>query len=331
MKGNIIPPLITDTPAGISIYSVTCQAPHHHEDFLEIIYCFKGPVNISTRSQQMTINDGDIISCDPYDIHWMVADNKNMLVSFYFDLRSPIFNKPHLEKLYFMCDPKAVLEEKQAQLPDLKRLLLTMLYFYCFPHPQLATTEMVTTFSKKIIQAMLNHFHYFYYLAGSADYTDEMKDRFERIIIFIEDNYSKKITLGKLCQMEHFNYKYLSLFFKKTSRAGFSKFLNDIRTYKATALLLDTDKNISDIAYETGFSAPAYFYKVFKLWHDGTTPHQYRKMLRSLTEKSKEDVRYDILDKKEELEHFISFYFAQLQVPQLWRMPFVPFTIPYPV
>ena len=40
---------------------------------------------------------------------------------------------------------------------------------------------------------------------------------------------------------------------------------------------------------------------------------------------------YDILDKKEELEHFISFYFAQLQVPQLWRMPFVPFTIPYPV
>lgn len=329
MDANIKPPMIENTPVGISIYSVTQQAPHHHEGFLEIIYCFKGPVDLSTRSQHMIIDDGDIIFCDPYDIHWMKADGENMLVSFYFDLKSPVFSKPGLEKLYFMCEPMAIMETKQDRLPQLKRLLLTLLYFYCFPHPKLTLTDMATNFSIKIIQTMLDHFHYFYYIAGSSDYTDEMKNRFEHIIIFIEENYSKKITLGKLCQQEHFNYKYMSRFFKETSRVGFSKFLNDIRAYKAAALLLETDKNISDIAYETGFSAPLYFYRIFKLWNNGATPHQYRKMLRELTAVSHEDICYDVAEKKEELEHYISFYFAELQIPDLWLMPFVPFTGPY--
>lgn len=326
-NGNVIPEMIPDTPVGISIYSAAREAPHHHEGFMEIIYCFKGPVNIFTRFQEITLEGGDIISCDPFDIHYMVADDPdadNLLVSFYFDLNSPLFEKPDLDKLYFICEALTVAESKQEQLLEVKRLLLTLLYFYCFPHPKLPRIETLTRFSKKIIQTMLDHFSYFYYIANSTDYSDEMKSRFEEIIIYIEKNYSGKITLSHLCETNHYNYKYMSHFFKKTSEAGFSKFVNDIRSYKAACILLDSDKNVSDISYEVGFSAPLYFYRVFKMWN-GLTPHQQRKKLRELAAASSDNIYYDIPAVKEDLEHFISFYFAQLQVPELWLMPYIPF------
>ena len=321
---NFKPELIPGTPVGISIYSVTREAPHHHEGFLEIIYCFKGPVTIFTRLQAIELQEGDIISCDPFDIHYLSCDTDNLLISFYFDLRSPVFNKPDLEHIYFICEPLATPQTKQPELQNLKRLLLTMLYFYCFPHPKLSVTEIVTRFSMQIIKMMLDHFHYFYFIANSTDYSDEMKDRFESIIIYIDKNYSQKITLEKMCELYHFNYKYLSRFFKKTSFVGFPKFVNDIRSYKATALLLDTDKNISDIAYESGFSAPLYFYQVFEKWN-GTTPNKYRKVLREAARNSGAGTYYDVMAKKEELEHSISFNFAELQVPELWASPFVPY------
>ena len=66
MKQNQNFDMIPKTPAGISIYSVTQQAPHHHKGFLEIIYCLKGPVTIYTRLQDITLKEGDIISCDPF-------------------------------------------------------------------------------------------------------------------------------------------------------------------------------------------------------------------------------------------------------------------------
>ena len=171
---------------------------------------------------------------------------------------------------------------------------------------------------------MLDHFHYFYFIANSTEYSDEMKSRFESIITYIEINYSGKITLGGLCETEHYNYKYLSHFFKMTSKVGFSKFVNDIRTYKSASILLETNRNISEISYEVGFSAPMYFYKVFKMWN-GLTPHRYRKKLRELAASANENTYYDIPAVKEDLEHFISFYFAQLQVPELWLMPYIPF------
>ena len=149
-NGNIIPDLIPGAPVGISIYSVTQEAPHHHEGFMEIIYCFKGPIRICSRSLDMLLEDGDIISCDPFDVHYMSAtgteaaemdtsgadgsegsdakgsnaegggavsqpahnanaggagtsakgqydtgsdDTGNLMVSFYFDLQSPVFEK----------------------------------------------------------------------------------------------------------------------------------------------------------------------------------------------------------------------------------------------
>lgn len=43
-----------------------------------------------------------------------------------------------------------------------------------------------------------------------------------------------------------------------------SEFIRNLKLKKATVLLLESGKNVAEIAYETGFSSPSYFAKCFK-------------------------------------------------------------------
>ena len=51
-----------------------------------------------------------------------------------------------------------------------------------------------------------------------------------------------------------------------------------LRLKKAIELMADGNNNISEIAYEVGFSDPNYFSKVFKKAYQ-LTPSEYRKQL----------------------------------------------------
>ena len=205
-NGNIIPDLIPGAPVGISIYSVTQEAPHHHEGFMEIIYCFKGPIRICSRSLDMLLEDGDIISCDPFDVHYMSAtgteaaemdtsgadgsegsdakgsnaegggavsqpahnanaggagtsakgqydtgsdDTGNLMVSFYFDLQSPVFEKPDLDKLYFICEPSAIPESKQENLAELKEAAADAALLLLLPASEVAARRNSSALFKK--------------------------------------------------------------------------------------------------------------------------------------------------------------------------------------
>ena len=51
--------------------------------------------------------------------------------------------------------------------------------------------------------------------------------------------------------------------------------LRDMRLQRARMLLASTEKSVSEIAYETGFSTPAYFTKCFRDAF-GETPSDFR-------------------------------------------------------
>lgn len=55
-----------------------------------------------------------------------------------------------------------------------------------------------------------------------------------------------------------------------------SDYVAGIRLKKARRLLAESTKTMAEIAYETGFSSPAYFTTFFKQ-HTRKTPSEYRK------------------------------------------------------
>ena len=84
------------------------------------------------------------------------------------------------------------------------------------------------------------------------------------------------ITLSSVSEVFHMNSSYFSTYFKKHTGLNFSEYLNKYRITKAIQLILNTDKNFTDIALSVGFNSSNHFYKTFKS-ETGMSPREYAK------------------------------------------------------
>ena len=101
----------------------------------------------------------------------------------------------------------------------------------------------------------------------------------ERIIAsvkeYIENNYSKKITLDDVAGNVFISPSYLSKLIKAHTGHSFRRLVNMARIAEAVRQLENTDKNLSEIAFATGFEDHSYFTKVFYK-HMQMNPSDYR-------------------------------------------------------
>lgn len=92
---------------------------------------------------------------------------------------------------------------------------------------------------------------------------------------FIDDNYNKYINLQSISSYVHLNPQYFSRYFKSKIGINFINYLSSFRVTKAKDLLLNTDKNITEISEKVGYVDSSYFSKVF-LKNVGMAPNQFR-------------------------------------------------------
>jgi YesN/AraC family two-component response regulator len=98
-----------------------------------------------------------------------------------------------------------------------------------------------------------------------------------RVIKILEENYrDEKFRIeGLYLQL---GISRVQLHRKLTALTGqsTSNFIRGFRLNKARKLLVETDRNVSEVAYEVGFADPNYFSRVFTQEH-GITPTELRK------------------------------------------------------
>ena len=100
-------------------------------------------------------------------------------------------------------------------------------------------------------------------------------ERLSRIISYIYENYPNKISLENIAEMEHLSTFHLSHLIRKYTGMSFRDFLCFARVERSEIPLLDTNKKISRIAKDVGFSTTAYYEKYFKKWY-GLSPEDHR-------------------------------------------------------
>lgn len=102
---------------------------------------------------------------------------------------------------------------------------------------------------------------------------------------FIEENYrDSQLSVSVLCEELGVSASYLSRLYKERYGTTVTREITRIRLKKAKELLNDTDRSVSEIAEETGFSNGSVFNKVFKKW-EGITPGRYRELYCSCDDK----------------------------------------------
>lgn len=94
--------------------------------------------------------------------------------------------------------------------------------------------------------------------------TNSEEQRLNRIIEFVSGNYNSPLTLEDISQEAAMTPNSLCRFFKMRTSKTIFQFLNEYRIGKACELLINGDKSISDVCFETGFNSLTSFNRVFK-------------------------------------------------------------------
>jgi AraC-like DNA-binding protein len=114
----------------------------------------------------------------------------------------------------------------------------------------------------------------------AKEFNAHNKERIDNIYQYTIEHYYEPITLEKVASIAAMSVPAFCNYFKKTTRKTYIEFLNDVRIDNACKLLVDTEKCITDICYNSGFNTLAnfnrQFYKVKQV-----TPSHYRKMFRN--------------------------------------------------
>ena len=95
------------------------------------------------------------------------------------------------------------------------------------------------------------------------------------IVIYIDSNYAKEISLSGIAENSHVSKEHLSRLFKKETGVTITEYVANARCKKAAELLTTTNLSISEISELVGYSDNNYFVKVFRKYYK-MSPSQYR-------------------------------------------------------
>ncbi len=220
------------------------NCPAHSHFSIEIIIVIDGELMVEINNTKYTLNEKEIILIMPFELHKFITPKHSNTVV--------LSITPHVFPEY-----KSKFENKTPKNPKVR---ITDSELDCIlQHIKLIDNNNIIDIKcvfYMLFSAFINNCEFV-----NAPMPSEV---FRKAIIYINTHTSTNITLKELAKELHVSYVYLSRVFNKNTTSGFSEFLNSFRLDNSIRLLKNTNKSISEIAYECGFGSIRNFNRVFK-------------------------------------------------------------------
>lgn len=264
---------IDNSSVSIRIQNIQHSPVHFHESAVELIYCLEGEICIHCNHEFVTLSQGQIFTVDFEDIHCLYSDKENLLIIIHINLHKVNIPWEYLQYAYLACEDNSCKEYQKAPIQQIKDILLATAYTYTKKGS--LNDSGASNISNRIINILLEYFDWFNYINVWPNKNDEIRERFQAISAYCQDNHTRKLTISELAKTVHINENYLSQFIRKSPFGSFSNMIGYIRCFDAQILLLTTELSVIQISEQCGFSDEKYFYKHFKLaWNK--TPKEHR-------------------------------------------------------
>lgn len=117
----------------------------------------------------------------------------------------------------------------------------------------------------------------------------EKRSRINEIISYIHSHYDEDLKLEGLARKFYISPWYLCREFKQYTNSTLVQYINVTRIMNAQRDFMETDKNVTQVSQEVGFSSLTHFNRVFKAV-TGTTPSKYRKQFRTHKKKTADSI-----------------------------------------
>lgn len=97
----------------------------------------------------------------------------------------------------------------------------------------------------------------------------------KKAMVYIQENYSKDISLDDVSGIVNISPYYFSKIFKEETGENFIEYLTRIRIERAKELLVKSDISVKEAGIRSGYADPNYFSRIFKKQTD-MTPSEYK-------------------------------------------------------
>jgi AraC family transcriptional regulator len=102
----------------------------------------------------------------------------------------------------------------------------------------------------------------------------------QRITRYVEANAARRIVVANLATVAGFSVRHFSFAFRATTGISPHTYVTRYRIQRAQALMLSTQRTLSEIALECGLADQAHLTRIFK-FYVGKTPARWRRMQRA--------------------------------------------------
>ena len=107
---------------------------------------------------------------------------------------------------------------------------------------------------------------------------DASGENVERMLIYCNENFARKITAEQMAADLHISPTYIQRVFRRYLGTTLTKYVTALRIMEAERVLLDEKRSITDAALSAGFQSIRTFNRVFSA-AKGMTPGDFRKKL----------------------------------------------------
>lgn len=256
------------------------DAPYHFHEEYELTCVIKGSGKRYVGSHMDDFVSGDLVLLGPNLPHcWkleageILPEEASAIVIQFNDafLGDDFFNKfelQHIKKL-FQKSGSGILFHSDTQ-EDVKNLLLNLID------------------EKSNFRILINLLEVLQRMASSDEYIllDQHRviaerslaerERINPVLAYLVENFRKQVSLDAAASIANMTTNAFCKYFKKVTRKTFMETIIEYRLNYAIQQLVQTDKPISEIAFESGFGDVSHFYKMFKTKMN-LSPLNYRK------------------------------------------------------
>lgn len=240
----------------------------HFHDFFEIYYLEKGERFHIIEDKMVKISAGDLVIFPPYVMHRSYGD------------KGMYFNRI---VIYFR--PEALSSQLLDKLERTGPSIWSVSNVWAQKIRSIANTirdedERMEEYYQEVMKENVNLLITCLFRSGTEAGKAQPRGRITDVLSFIHNNYYKDITIEELAGIANVTPFHLCREFKKFTDSTIIQYLNTLRVLHAKRMFLETDKNMTEIAFATGFSNSTHFSRVFRQI-SGQSPLEAKKQLRN--------------------------------------------------
>ena len=251
--------------------------PAHWHEAMEILFCLNGSVRIHIEHEHLTLQRNQLIVFDSKEVHSIHSDSKlYMFLCIHVDKKQLSVYCPNLELYHIKCRPVSLDDSKSTQYIHLCQLAHDLTRTNV---ENKNTSAMRSDGTALLMLADLIRYFSVYSLPGTTTGTGQSNDILRKIISYVNEHYTEKLSLEEVANQVGFSREYFCRFFKKKMGVTFLEYQNEYRLSFIYKDLITTRDPVHVILERHGFTNYKLFRRMFQE-HFGCTPTKVRENMR---------------------------------------------------